>query len=384
MTGLLRGVAAAVAVLAAISGPAFADGDAPYRMVRTLQALQDGIAAGDPNAQTAQQEQIAAIGRAFAAAGDGAWDDPRNGRAAVVHVLSGGRPDPLRSLIRHEDYGLDPALVRGALAFAEGRSEEAKAAFATLDPRTLPQSLGGQVALVHGLLSIGADSAEANRLLDLARLLMPGTLVEEAALRRQAMLAADVRDYTRFAALSERYFRRFGRSLYAGGFLRQFAAAAAGFEFDALAAGPAPLAKLLSEMEPDTRRAAALAIARAALVAGSVKVASLAAEQASTISAAGTREGASGTLYQAAVLLLTDAEGAERRLQGMDDRLLPQADRALRGAALSLSRRIMEWPVGEDAGRIPEATNAEGVDTALLARGRAVLAAADALLARPR
>ncbi|MGQ7792567.1 chemotaxis protein [Faunimonas sp. B44] len=383
MIGPLRGVAAAVAMFAAISAPAFAEGDEPYRMVRTLQALQDGIAAGDPAAQEAQQEQIAGIGQAFAAAGEGAWQDPRNARAAVVYVLSGGRPDPLRSLVRREDYGIAPALVRGALAFAEGRSEEAKAAFATLDPRTLPQSLGGQVALVHGLLAIGADSTEADRLLDLARLLMPGTLVEEAALRRQAMLAADAQDYERFAALSERYFRRFAQSLYAGGFLRQFAAAAAQFEFDTFSAGPMPLPRLLSEMEPDTRRAAALAIARAALVAGSVRVTSLAAGQASAISAPNTREGASGTLYQAAVHLLTDAEEAERRLQGMPDRLLAPADRVLHRAALSLSRRIMEWPVGEEAGGLPETTGVEG-ETGLLRRGRTVLAEADALLAGAR
>ena len=61
-------------------------------------------------------------------------------------------------------------------------------------------------------------------MLDRARLLAPGTLVEEAALRRSIAVAAKLGDAKRFLRLSEQYVRAYLRSPYASQFADAFVA----------------------------------------------------------------------------------------------------------------------------------------------------------------
>ena len=64
-------------------------------------------------------------------------------------------------------------------------------------------------------------------LLDWARLVAPGGLVEEAALRREIALLAEAKDMSRLSVLTRQYVTRFGASLYAADFLRDLASAVA-------------------------------------------------------------------------------------------------------------------------------------------------------------
>ena len=48
--------------------------------------------------------------------------------------------------------------------------------------------------------------------------LVPGTLVEEAALRREIFLAGQIDNADRFETLAIQYLRRFRHSIYAGNF----------------------------------------------------------------------------------------------------------------------------------------------------------------------
>ena len=98
--------------------------------------------------------------------------------------------------------------------------------------RSLPAGLAGQLALTQSALVVREAPARSLELLDLARLLAPGTLVEEGALRRQIFVVAQGGDATRFEALSIQYLRRFRRSVYAGNFRQRFAAALTRLDFD--------------------------------------------------------------------------------------------------------------------------------------------------------
>src|SRR5208337_5212645 len=62
---------------------------------------------------------------------------------------------------------------------------------------------------------------------DLSRLLAPGGLVEEAALRREITLLAEAKDVRRVAMLTRQYSTRFAASLYAADFFRELAGAIA-------------------------------------------------------------------------------------------------------------------------------------------------------------
>ncbi len=91
---------------------------------------------------------------------------------------------------------------RGALAYVEGREKEALEIFEGINPRSLLVTLGGQIALVKSALLVNSDLRGAMIQLDDARLLTTGTLVEEAALRRQIFVAGQVDDFNKFEMLA--------------------------------------------------------------------------------------------------------------------------------------------------------------------------------------
>ncbi|MDJ0929508.1 hypothetical protein [Breoghania sp.] len=69
---------------------------------------------------------------------------PRNARAAVAYLLSGGHPAVMRKLLSYDSKpAVDERLMRGSLAYIEGRAEEARNAFQDFDPLTMEHGLGG-------------------------------------------------------------------------------------------------------------------------------------------------------------------------------------------------------------------------------------------------
>src|SRR5690606_8878443 len=80
------------------------------------------------------------------------------------------------------------------------------------------------VSLIKGSMLSDVEPANALALLDKARLLAPGTLVEEAALRRSIAVATRLGEAARFVRLSEQYVRSYLRSPYASQFADAFVA----------------------------------------------------------------------------------------------------------------------------------------------------------------
>src|SRR5262249_9191434 len=151
-------------------------------------------------------------------------NNPRNGEAIVVYLLSGGAPQIVRKLPR-ERINVDGRLFNGALAYVEGRQGAARELLKDVHPRAIPQSPGGPGGLVQGALLASADASVAIERLDDARLLLPGTLVEEAALRREILLVGQAGDFDKFEFLTQSYIRRYRHSVYAGDFWQRFSTA---------------------------------------------------------------------------------------------------------------------------------------------------------------
>ena len=94
----------------------------PFELVRSLQSLQDQVARGNTRAHAAQRELLGRIAEQFDALSPERWKDPRNVRAAVVFVLSGGSARVLQKLLGSAaGEGIDEKLIKGALAYGEGR-----------------------------------------------------------------------------------------------------------------------------------------------------------------------------------------------------------------------------------------------------------------------
>lgn len=317
-------------------------GPKPYQMMRDLRQLQDRIAQGDAAAIVRQRQMTEAMAEAFEKADDVVWTDPRNGRAVLALSLSGGDPKTLRSLLlRGQPKSIDVALARGIHAFASGRRGEALEYFTKLDPLQLDPSIAGQVALAQSELAARTDPAKALERLDQARLLAPGTLIEEAALRRQVGLLSAQKDFARADKLTQVYFRRFSRSAYATTLKRQITRFATERPVVSEHATTDLLVEALEQLNPRDRLEMYLEIAREAVAKARRDLVMFASEGALQLARADTVFEARAKVYinsmHAASL---DAAKARADLEELKGRLENKEDLEIIAAAQSIADEI--------------------------------------------
>ncbi|WP_370674100.1 chemotaxis protein [Pleomorphomonas sp. PLEO] len=388
---MIRRVLFLVSLLAAgplAAADATADALQPFEMVRTLQMLQAQIAGGNAAAVAAQRELLVVMEGKFLAADPAIWQDGRNARAAVTYTLSGGSPRLMRGLLaRTPPIAVETNLAAGALAYIENREDEARKDLLPLDARSLPMSLGGQVALVQAGLVAREDLGRAIHLLDDARLLMPGTLVEEAALRREVFLVAQKGDLDHFEFLSRQYLRRFGTSIYAEDFRQRFATAIARL---GIADGDDRFPRLeaiLKSSDPENQRALFLQLAQAAVVHGKLTTARSAAADAAKLSPLGGGDAMRAGLYDAAASIVAgnDIADVAKLLGNLNRRQLARRDADLLDAAVAVAGAVGEVPtVPTPLDPVPvvsaDAKRGDTWVTDNMRTAEADLAAADALL----
>ena len=187
----------------------------PFELVRSLQSLQDKIGMGNKAMQEARPALMNRVAENFKAAPDRVWQDIRNQRAARLYLLNGGDRNLVRMLYaKGVMVNADAALFEGALAYVSGDLEKARQAWQKLDIFSLPASLGSHVAFAQAALCVKSNPAQAVKWLDTARVLAPGTLIEEAALRRELTLLQGDENADAFLWLAANYMQRFDRSLY--------------------------------------------------------------------------------------------------------------------------------------------------------------------------
>lgn len=364
----------------------------PFVIIRPLQRLQDRIVKGSHSAYSRQRELLTRIAERLSGVDPGRWQNSKNVRAAVTFVLSGGRPRVLTRLSGVAKLSkTDRVLVRAALAYSKGRRRRAYALFSTIDPRSLSPGLGGHVALVRAMLIGKTAPKEAVSLFDEARLLSPGTLVEEAALRRQAFLVANMGNFEKFVHLSAQYLYRFPASIYAHGFRKRFASEFARRLKDASSERLSELETVLDPLAIAERREAYLDIAREAILRGKIRLSRFAIDQARAISPKGGADSKRLQVYEGAALIVTDHyQSGIEHLEDVDRGRLAQSDIALLDAARDIAKqiRLRPWSTSTvDAARQPVTPRSTapkapaGVeDSKVIARARAVIDEADALI----
>jgi chemotaxis protein MotC len=349
-------MAAAALAAAAAPAPAPASGE-PYELVRSLQAVQDGIAGGDAAAHSGHLALIRQIGEKFLGADPVVWSTPQNGQAVVVYLLSGGAPQIVRRLPR-DRLNVDARLFNAALAYVEGRQDEARQLLKDVKPRTIPSSMSGQIALVQGALFANSDASMAIERLDDARLLLPGTLVEEAALRREIVLVGQAEDFDKFEFLTLAYVRHYRNSVYAGDFWQRFSSVLTRSSLALDERRFSRTAALLEQVDRASRLKLYLVISKAALVRGRLGVVLLAGEQALSLAPDGNADRERAHLFRGAARTLAgDYEGGLAELKAIDRSKLAERDISLLNATLQLALDIRkpasESPAGAAADNPP-------------------------------
>lgn len=235
----------------------------PWRAWRSLAILRDELVAGQ-DVRAFEAVLLYDLGEALADATPEELGRPRNRDALVAFALSGGDPDRVQRALDRTAGAIDPTLVAALRRYALGHRTETSGPLATIDASP-------DLDALIGLATATAPSGDARGDLRRAELAAPGTLMEEAALRRRIALGPLREDEVveppaleRYLLATEGYFRRFSASPFAGPAMRGAVARLVEVLPDPTEAA---VDRLAVALDPARRDAFALELAREALLA---------------------------------------------------------------------------------------------------------------------
>lgn len=349
----------------------------PYQMVRSLQLVQDRIAAGDHAAMPMQAKLLEMIDARFRKAASDDFEEPRNVRALLVFGMSGGNPATVAATVaRARLAASEQSLAAGVVSYLNGQPAEAIKALEPIDPVSLPEELAAFVALVKGSLLAPERPVEALRLLDHARLLSPGTLVEEAALRRSVGIAVDIGDAPRFLLASTQYTARFLHSPYASQFADAFVSGVIALH---LSINLDRIADITAMMDAEREKVIYLRIARRAAIDGLTELSAFASARAEQGRDGKDNRDDPRALLYASLSSMTSATIEELRatLKKIDRNQLSDADQALLDAAMQITDEITAMPKAPTTSIGPALPKSHAASIAAPAEEPASAAAAD-------
>lgn len=316
----------------------------PFTMVRSLQFIQDSVVLGDHSAGEMQRHLLALIDERLRSADASDFEDRRNVDAVLVYTMSGGNPETLARLMRGEARtAFDSELAEGLTVYFSGKPEKARPQL----KRALRQFEGSPIesylTLVTANVTAARDIEAALHLFDRARLLAPGTIIEESALRRSAHVASLDGRVERAMKYSERYVRRFLNSPYASQFVDVFVHMVVSHS-DKVDASQ--MEYILSLMDVARQREIYLRMARMSTIAGKEDLALLAAGRAEALS--GNKRDVVQKLakfYAGVASVSTEnLDEAIDAVASMPEGNLSDRDKALRDAARIIAEEVTREP----------------------------------------
>lgn len=319
----------------------------PFRMLRSLQFVQDSVVLGDHSASEMQRFMLETIDSRLRDADASIFEEPRNVDAALIYAMSGGNPATLELLVARDVGGNFDNRVTDALRkYLSGKGTLIAKSLADMVPEYRDQKIGPYLALVAGNVTITRDPAAALKFYDWARLTAPGTIVEEAALRRSLSITLDTGMVEKGAAYSNRYARRFLHSPYASQFADLFVRLVVD-HYDKL--DEQYILTTLSFMDEPRQREVYLRIARQAAINGHTELARMSAARAKAL-AGQVDDGmnALADLYGGVADISSGSvEAAMQAIIDIPDEKLSPSDRALRTAAQAVAEEVLRLPVME-------------------------------------
>ena len=313
----------------------------PYQMVRSLQLVQDRIAGGDHAALPMQKKLLELIDTRFHATGGEDFEDRRNFQALLIYAMSGGNPSTIADMLaRAELEETDRAVGAAILGYLLGDVSQSRAALARIAPQDHSPEVAASLFLIKGSV-IALDRPEPGiAMLDEARLLSPGTLVEEAALRRTVALAAKAGLAEKFLFASEQYARRYLRSPYSSQFAESFVTGIVDLRDHIDLSG---IEQTVAWMTGEQARTVYLRLARRAAIEGDAEMLAFASAKAAGYTGASDNAAdPRSELYSGISSVTSDTvEQVLERLKELDARSLSATDRALLTAAKAVAAEVV-------------------------------------------
>lgn len=341
IAGLLMGVSWLLA-----AGQAEAQSDLPpAKILRSLQFVQDSVVMGDHSARDMQKFLLSAFDTTLRTSDMSVFSDTKNADAALIYIMSGGNPATLNYLVAKDVQGyFDSRVVNVLQKYLSGRGGLVDKVVSDLIPEYRNNRLGPYLMLIAGNIAYTKDPAAALPFFDDARLSAPGTIIEEAALRRSIMATMQLKQPEKGMVYARKYAVRFLHSPYASQFADLFVSLA----IDSF--GPVTtkdIGEIAELMDAERAQEIYLRIARQASLQGKMELAQFAAEKANGIAedtGDTTREPLSKLYSGLSDISGQDVLSAQEKLASIPEAELSPRDLALRNAAKTIAEQIMQPP----------------------------------------
>lgn len=341
IAGLLMGVSLLLA-----AGQAEAQSDLPpAKILRSLQFVQDSVVMGDHSARDMQKFLLSAFDTTLRTSDMSVFSDTKNADAALIYIMSGGNPATLNYLVAKDVQGyFDSRVVNVLQKYLSGRGGLVDKVVSDLIPEYRNNRLGPYLMLIAGNIAYTKDPAAALPFFDDARLSAPGTIIEEAALRRSIMATMQLKQPEKGMVYARKYAVRFLHSPYASQFADLFVSLA----IDSF--GPVTttdIGEIAELMDAERAQEIYLRIARQASLQGKMELAQFAAEKANGIAedtGDTTREPLSKLYSGLSDISGQDVLSAQEKLESIPESELSPRDLALRNAAKTIAEQIMQPP----------------------------------------
>ncbi|THK38026.1 chemotaxis protein [Ensifer sp. MPMI2T] len=322
---------------------------APFKMIRSLQYVQDSVVLGDHSAIEMQRFMLGAIDKRLRAVEQSVFRDPRNVDAALVYVMSGGNPDTLDYLADRDIEGnFDSRVTEALRQYLSGKGALIVETLYKAAPEYKNARIGPYLFLILGNATSQQNPLAAMKYYDWARLTAPGTIIEEAALRRSVFLAAKANDPDKGFRYALSYARRYLTSPYASQFADVFVELAVE-HFDE--AAEQKISEVLAFMDQPRQREVYLRVARRAAIGGNQALARLASQRAEGLAEEGTSQSqVLASFYEGlAAVPSEDVFAAAEAINAIPDEKLSPRDRALRDAAKAIADAVVQLPQDESS-----------------------------------
>ncbi|TRB08784.1 chemotaxis protein [Agrobacterium tumefaciens] len=316
----------------------------PYAMLRSLQFVQDSVAMGDHSATEMQRFLLQTIDERLKSAPSAIFKDPRNVDAALVYAMSGGNPATLELLVaRDVDGNFDSRVADILRKYLSGKGTLVAQSIAAMVPEYRGTRIGAYLALIGGNVTIPRDPLAALSFYDIARLEAPGTIVEEAALRRSLAIAVEDGDAARGVEYAQRYARRFLHSPYASQFADLLVSLVVK-RVDSIS--EEVIQETFAMMDTERQKEAYLRLSRLAAISGKDSLARMAALKVKALSpAAPDQPEVQANLYESLSNIGTpDVVSAIETIVQIPEAQLSDRDRALRDAARAIAEQVVRPP----------------------------------------
>lgn len=352
MGRLLKIGMAAFAALLAVSGSGFSyaadEADlAPYKLVRSLQVIQDQVVRGDYNAAEMQRFLLANIDKRLRAVDMAVFDDPRNVDAALIYAMSGGNPEVLDLLADRDAAGnFDNRVTSILRRYLKGQGGAVVKQLKDVVPEYRNTRIGPYLELIGANAVMATEPEIAIKFFNWARVEAPGTLIEEAAIRRSLSLTSKNNRIPEALFYAKLYARRFMASPYATQFADIFVMLAIDH---ANVVDKDDVEEVLALMERRRQREVYLRLARRAAINGNRELATFSSQKAVLLSDPKDKEQlALAELYSGLVNIPTDGvEAVLRRLAAINRQELSPKDRFLKDAAEIVAEEVARPPPEE-------------------------------------